>query len=675
MDTESYTYDDRIKPITRIEFGILGNEEVRNMSALGKDTIGIQFPELYDVLEPKRGGLIDPRLGTTDISVDCQTCGYNSSYCPGHFGHIELAEPVFHIAFLPYVKKILGCICINCSKLLIHKNEKEIEHILETKTGKNRLNEIRKLVKNIKHCQKVNYGCGAPVVKIKIEKKKSTGAISLIIESMDKAKDNEEGDGDIKRKKEPLTLTPDMTYDILKNISDRDCVIMGFDPKLSRPEDMIIKIFPVPPVQVRPSAKVETMSGTLEDDLTHVLANIIKANLRVRKYKEIINDNTAKYFLDHIHFLQLHCATYIDNESLQLQKSEQKGTASKTLTARLSGKEGHFRSNLMGKRTDFSARTVIGSDPSVEINEVRLPVNIAKSVTFPEVVTKYNIEHMKKLVRNGASEYPGANCVFPISSLMSGRRVLAIDLRYRKEGTELRYGDIVERHLLDGDIVLFNRQPTLHKVSMMGHKVKIINNPLVNSFGMSVYACKPYNADFDGDEMNIFIPQSIQTQIELEEIADVKKQIINPSTSMTIIGVAEDGLLGSYNLTDPTVRVNWKSAMNIISYTGADLFNNMHKDIKKNEDIDGQKLFSLIIPSKVNLVEKDIKIENGNVISGRIRKDVLGAGKHNAIHRIIIDEYGPDETIQFLNNHQRLINNYNLYNGFSVGIDDVSISK
>ena len=492
MDTEIYTYDnDRIKAICKLEFGILGNNEIKNISALGKDTNGIEIPDLYDVLEPKRNGLIDPRMGTTDNSIDCATCGYNNAYCIGHFGHINLAEPVFHIGFLSYIKKILGCICIRCSKLLVNKNEKEIEEILKNKTGKNRLNEIRKLVKNVTYCQKSNYGCGTPVPKIKLEIKKTTGAINLIAESLSAELDENKE----KKKKEPLLLTPDIVYDILKNISNTDCILMGMDPKNSRPEDMIIKTFPVPPVQVRPSAKAESMSSTLEDDLTHKLADIIKANLRLRKHKETINENTAKYSNDHIHFLQYHCATYLDNESLSLPKSEQKGKAIKSLSSRLSGKEGHFRGHLMGKRTDFSARTVIGSDPSIEINELRVPVNIAKSLTFPEVVTKHNIEHLKKLVRNGSNEYPGANFVFPLSSLVPGKRILPIDLRYKKEGTDLRYGDVVERHLLNGDIVLFNRQPTLHKVSMMGHRIKVINNPNVNSFGMSVYVCKPYNAD------------------------------------------------------------------------------------------------------------------------------------------------------------------------------------
>ena len=346
MDTEIYTYDnDRIKAICKLEFGILGNNEIKNISALGKDTNGIEIPDLYDVLEPKRNGLIDPRMGTTDNSIDCATCGYNNAYCIGHFGHINLAEPVFHIGFLSYIKKILVCICIICSKLLVNKNEKEIEEILKNKTGKNRLNEIRKLVKNVTYCQKSNYGCGTPVPKIKLEIKKTTGAINLIAESLSAELDENKE----KKKKEPLLLTPDIVYDILKNISNTDCILMGMDPKNSRPEDMIIKTFPVPPVQVRPSAKAESMSSTLEDDLTHKLADIIKANLRLRKHKETINENTAKYSNDHIHFLQYHCATYLDNESLSLPKSEQKGKAIKSLSSRLSGKEGHFRGHLMGK--------------------------------------------------------------------------------------------------------------------------------------------------------------------------------------------------------------------------------------------------------------------------------------------------------------------------------------
>lgn len=348
MDTEIYSYDnDRIRPIEKVEFGILGNEEIKRISAFGKDSVGVDIPDLYDNLEPKRGGLIDPRMGTTDSHLDCVKCGLNSTYCVGHFGHIDLAEPVFHMGFLPTIKTILNCVCLRCSKLLVYKNENEIEEILKTKTGKARLKEIKNLVKNVKYCQKLNYGCGAPVSKIVLEIKKSTAIINLYAESM--ASEGDDNTIKDKDKKARIQLTPGIVYDVLKNISDTDCKVMGLDPDSSRPENMIQKVFPVPPVQVRPSAKADFLaSSTMEDDLTHKLADIIKENLRIRKNKETMNENTAKYSNDHMYLLQYHTATFFDNETLSLPKSEKKGQVTKSLGARLKGKEGRFRSNLMG---------------------------------------------------------------------------------------------------------------------------------------------------------------------------------------------------------------------------------------------------------------------------------------------------------------------------------------
>ncbi len=492
MDTEIYTYDnDKIRPIDRIEFSIFGNEEIKSISALDKDSGGINIPDLYDNLEPKRDGLIDPRLGTTDNHIDCATCGLNSTYCVGHFGHIDLAEPVFHLGFILYIKKILSCICLKCSKLLIYKNEIEIADMLKNKSGKSRLTEIRNLTKNVTYCQKANYGCGTPVSKIKYEKKKQTAAINLISETII-GTDEQGGE----KKSIRQILTPDIIYDIFKNISDIDCEILGMNPKLSRPEMMIQKVFPVPPVQMRPSAKVDSLaSSTREDDLTHMLANIIKANLRVKRHRETMNEETAKYASDLVSVLQFHTATYFDNETLDIPKSELKGKPVKSLSSRLKGKEGRFRSNLMAKRTDFSARTVITSDPTLNINELGVPIKIAMNLSFPEVVTPANFERMKKLVRNGRDVYPGANFVFPMGSSQPGQRILPIDLRYRKEKVDLQIGDIVERHLVDNDIVLLNRQPSLHKQSMMAHRIKVINNHNLNTFRLSVIVCKPYNAD------------------------------------------------------------------------------------------------------------------------------------------------------------------------------------
>jgi DNA-directed RNA polymerase II subunit RPB1 len=352
MDTEIYTFDEKIRPIDRIEFTILGSEEIQRMSALGPDSAGIDIPDLYENMEPKRGGLIDTRMGVTDNHLDCKTCGLSTVFCPGHFAHINLAEPVFHLGYIQHIKKILSCICLRCSKLLVYKNEEDLVDMLKNKNGKARLGEIKNITKLVTHCQKQNYGCGTPVSKIKLDIKKLTGAINIISETNLSNLPAEEGamnsfEG---KKKIRQILTPENIFDILKNISDVDCWIMGIDPKKSRPEMMIHKVFPVPPVQVRPSAKADFMvSSTMEDDLTHKLADIIKANIRIMKHKESMNENTAKYGQDHAHLLQYHIATYYDNETLSVPKSEQKGKVTKSVSSRLKGKEGRIRAHLMGK--------------------------------------------------------------------------------------------------------------------------------------------------------------------------------------------------------------------------------------------------------------------------------------------------------------------------------------
>lgn len=510
---ENLQYDEKIRPIRSIEFNILGNDEIKRITALGKDSTGIEIPDLYDNMEPKRGGLIDTRLGTTINSLECATCGFDSANCIGHFGHIDLAEPAFHLGFLQTMKKILSCVCLKCSKLLIYKTEDEIIEMLKnTKSNKAKLNLIREITKSATYCAKPNVGCSSLVTKIKIETKKSSAVINIVSESEAPVEEGEAtvvGENVMEKKKVKQILTPEICYDILRNISDTDCMIMGLDPKKSRPENMIHKIFPVSPVAIRPSAKVDFLeSSTKEDDLTHKLADIVKANVRIRKFKESANDITSKYGMDHQHLLQFHIYTNFDNESAIIPKSEQRNkSATKSLSSRLKGKEGRIRCNLQGKRVNFSGRTVITGDPTTDVDQLRVPIRIATNLTKPEVVTPQNIDRLTELVKNGRDKYPGANFVFQASNINNGKKMLPIDLRYRKERVDLRFGDIVERHIVDGDIVLLNRQPTLHKLSMMGFKIKVINNPKINTFGLNVLACKPFNADFDGDKIHNCLQQ------------------------------------------------------------------------------------------------------------------------------------------------------------------------
>ncbi len=498
METNKDTYSrnvDTVEPITRIDFSIYGNRDILDNSAI-PDPNGITVAEISNNGEPVQNGAIDKRLGVTD-KQRCGTCGETAVNCPGHFGHIRLVEPVFHMGYLPFIKNILSCICIRCNKLLVHKNEEEISRLIKNKPGKQRFAEIKTLCKGVTHCQKENYGCGTPAHKITIDKKYSN--VFLLAEAVRKTGENEDADA---KKRAPQILTPQLCYDILRSVSNEDCMIMGFDPDKSRPEDMIIVNFPVPAVQVRPSIKMEILSSsTLDDDLTHKIVDIIKNNENLKDTKGDGSLVKTASVNDDFMLLQYHVATFFANDIVGLARSQQKNKkVTKSMSERLKGKEGRIRGNLMGKRVDLSARTVITSDPNEPLNGVGIPLIIAKNLTFPEIVTKHNINYLKKLVKNGGRIYPGANFVIKNEIDRDGneaRRI--IHLKYAQRPVIIKPGDIVERHLVNGDMVLFNRQPSLHKMSMMGHICSIIPNKNLLTFRVNVNVTDPYNADFDGD--------------------------------------------------------------------------------------------------------------------------------------------------------------------------------
>jgi DNA-directed RNA polymerase II subunit RPB1 len=662
-------YSENIKKIEKIEFSIFRNKDVKLYSAVSNDPFGINLAESYESYEPKKGGLVDLRLGTCDIYLPCSTCGQNYNDCPGHFGHTELASPVFHIGFLPHLKNILQCICLKCSNILVEKTDVYFKKAL-LKKSEQRFKEIKALTKNINYC----FYCGVPVPTIKREIKDS-GTIKIIIErdvNTDGNKEIEENQFAIKKIKE--SLSPRDCYNILRNITDNDCFLLGFNPHVQRLEDLIITIFPIPPVIIRPTAKVDFMSSaTLEDGLTKKISDIIVTNKRVRQLmeKETISNDISPFNQDFFTLLQYHIATYYDNESVSFPRTEFKtgGRLIKSISARIKGKQGRVRSNLMGKRVDFSARSVITSDPYINIDQVGISKKIAMELTIPEEVTPYNIKYLTGLIKNGKEIYPGANFVLSVNYRNGKPDIQTIYLKYRKKDIRLKLGDIVERHSVDGDYVLFNRQPTLHKPSMMGHKIQVIDNDELNTFRMNVSVCKPYNADFDGDEMNIHLAQSIQARNELKRIANVQFQIVGVKNSSPIIGCQQDTLSGAFMLTEPNVRIIGYEIANILCNTTSET----KFKIKMNKEYTGHEIFSHIIPKGINILKKNIEIENGDLKSGHLDDSSLSFAKNSIIH-FIWDKFGPNKTRKFIDDSQRLILNYLLLRGQSVGFGDTIIS-
>ncbi|GBG34377.1 DNA-directed RNA polymerase subunit [Hondaea fermentalgiana] len=669
------------KRIDRVQFSVMSPEELKGYSVTQKLVVrnerpipaGVTSHETYRDGEPVRGGVNDPRMGSA--------VGDNNH--PGYFGHIELARPVYHVGFLNTVLAILRCVSFYDGGVLFTRDEDVVAwDKLQLLEGKNRLGALSKMSVRFTTCPRSNL----PQPRYRKD------GLRIVMNFGEKTnKEQIPGTGETQQ-----VLTAAQALEILKKISDEDARILGLNPKWCHPSWLILQVLPVPPPQVRPSV---SMGGAArcEDDLTHKLSDIVKANLAVLHCER--NGDADHVLEQYIKVLQYHCATFVDNQlPYQAQASQKSGKPLKTLRQRLVGKEGRVRGNLMGKRVDFSARTVITADPNLSIDQVGVPRSIALNLTVPERVTAFNLERLKNLVRNGPDKHPGARYII-------NDQGLKMDLRYSDPNeVMLKKGWIVERHLANDDVVLFNRQPSLHKMSIMGHRVRVM---YWSTFRMNLSVTSPYNADFDGDEMNLHVPQGLTARAEAETNMMVNKVIVSPQSNRPVMGIVQDSLLSSWRMTRRDIFLNQNELFNLLMWV-EDFDGNVPIPAVMVPDKTragsyhalwtGKQVFSSIVPAGINLSAKAnghdksekfprdlnpedtaVLIQNGEIITGIIDKSTLGAKQGGLIHTCF-NEMGPEVTRVLMNQIQKLSNHFILHHGFTVGVgdtvaDDATLAK
>jgi DNA-directed RNA polymerase II subunit RPB1 len=654
MPAGFYAPSSEIEPIVGIQICVFSPEEIERRSVVEITNAGT-----YEGNEPKIGGLFDPRMGVLDNGKECRSCGQTNHKCPGHFGHFRLARPVYYIQFFPFILNVLSCVCIRCSKLLIDKNFRK--HFLKRK-GEARWREVLTTSKEIKRCgQETEDGCGARQPTRYVRE-----GIARIVAEWDSADSIQSPDVISEKKtsdKQSQPLEVEFVLRLFRRILDEDVDFMGLSRYWCRPDWMICTVLPIPPPQVRPSV-IQDNNQRSEDDLTHKLAEIIKTNNAYLQPR--IQANAAKSVIDEwTNVLQYHIATLVDNQIPGVAPSAQRnGRPLKSIQQRLGSKEGRIRYNIQGKRVEFSARSVITPDPNISIAELGVPEKIAMNLTRPERVTEFNRDKLYKFIQNGPNVFPGAKT---IRRGVDGR---IISLRHvNTKDVVLHYGDIVNRHLMDGDIVLFNRQPTLHRMSMMAHRVKVLK---YKTFRLNVSVTAPYNADFDGDEMNMHCPQSYEAATELEEIAAVPHQILRPRDGLPVIGVVQDTLVGSYRLTRPHVSFNRREFMNLMMWNKR--FDGIVPESKAEGRWTGHQVLSQLMPpinmDMMNSSKKKVIIRNGDVLEGQFDKSVFSKASKGIIH-MTYNDYGSKQTVDLLDAMQNTIEQFLVYNGFSVGISDL----
>ena len=645
-----------IETVKGIQFSVLSPDEI-----LKRSVCEITKTDTYTGNEPVINGLFDIRMGAIELNRLCGTCGLKASLCPNHMGHIVLETPLYHIMFYDTVRKLLKCMCFNCSKLFVSHNteNKEFkEEITRIKNIKNNLKRFDAYVKFVSGIQtKIKSdgcgfdGCVGCNSELHTNVKKSPFKLSLEYTNNEKVKSE-------------VDITPEQVLRVFKRISNEDMELLGFNPIWSRPEWLISTVLPVPPPAVRPSI-IEENGQRREDDLTHKLSDIVKFNLLYKEKKEKASTN-AEVLKNSALILQYHVFTFLNNSipgiSAALQRN---GRKMKSVSDRLRKKDGRIRGNLNAKRVDQSARSVITPDPYISVDQLGVPIKVAMNLTFPEIVNQLNIDKVRNLILNGPDNWPGAKYIHK-----SGKDGIIINIKYCNLGDiadNLQIGDIVHRHVMDDDYVLFNRQPSLHKMSMMCHRVKVMP---FKTFRLNVLDTPPYNADFDGDEMNMHLPQTVQTMNELKDLAYIPYMIISQKDGVPIIGMVQDVLLGSYRISSDNVRLDAKAVSNLQMVNT--MFNG--KLPSNTKQYSGKEIYSMILPPNINTEIKKFKVENSLITSGKLNKHAF-KGLSKGLIPLIYHDFGPKACKNFLDNTQRLICRWLMLDGFSVGMSDLIITE
>ncbi|QLG29188.1 DNA-directed RNA polymerase subunit A' [Halorarum halophilum] len=704
------------KEIGAIKFGLMDPETYRDMSATKVITADTYDDDGY----PIDMGLMDPRLGVIDPGLECRTCGQHSGSCNGHFGHIELAAPVIHVGFTKLIRRLLRSTCRDCGRLALTEDEKEEfkANLQRTKDlGGDPTDVLKAAVRQARKASTCPY-CSAPQADIKHEKPTTyyevqdvlSGDYSeLIAQAMQPDEDDEDDEGmappelaeetgiDLSRVNDILSgefrprqedrkalekaldidltvedmnkLMPSDIRDWFEDIPDEDLEALGIDPVGSRPEWMIMTVLPVPPVTARPSITLDNGQRS-EDDLTHKLVDIIRINQRFMENREA---GAPQLIIEDLwELLQYHVTTFVDNEISGTPPARHRsGRPLKTLSQRLKGKEGRFRGSLSGKRVNFSARTVISPDPTLSLNEVGVPERVASEMTQVMNVSERNLDRARRYVANGPEGHPGANYV----KRPDGRRLKVTEKNCEELAEKVEAGWEVNRHLVDGDIVIFNRQPSLHRMSIMAHEVVVMP---YKTFRLNTVVCPPYNADFDGDEMNMHALQNEEARAEARVLMRVQEQILSPRFGENIIGAIQDHISGTYLLTHENPEFTETQALDLLRATSVDELPEADGENEAGEPVwTGQTVFSELLPDDLNLeftssAGDTVLIENGQLVEGTIDEDAVGAFGGEVVDTLT-KMYSETRARVFINEVASLAMRAIMHFGFSLGIDDESI--
>ena len=650
---------------------------------------------LYD----EKNGILSEKLGLCKSDEICKNCNKNFLECPGHFGHLNLSQNIFHNGYFKRLLNVLKIFCFNCGKIIVEIPENlEIKIFSNFIYQKSHFKKILEKSKEVKSC----FYCKTPKVAIKklghglnriitnVNFGQSSSFSGQLYTNLKKNLLNEKKKKNINENPQKFfELNPNIIRRFLKSLNKFHWKFLLMNPTPPKPENLIVSIIPVPPICIRPSVEMSDNRSN-EDDLTIKIFELIQQKYNLQKF---IKEGRALQKIEEQRYnIQILYNQLLNSECSESNSVKNKFNSSKGLIQRIKGKQGRFRQNLSGKRVEYSGRTVISPDPNLLINEVSIPLHMAKELTFPETITKTNKSRLKKNIINGIDIYPGANRI----TINNEIYVLKNELDRAKVVEKLKIGDVVHRHLIRGDTVLFNRQPSLHRQSIMGFNVRVHEGKTLK---FNECVCSPFNADFDGDEMNLHVLQSVNAKAEALFILKASENLLNPKDGSANISLIQDFLTNVFIITSKDFFLDRARFCKLLSFaTDAEVFFDipMPTVFKPRELWTGKQLIdTLLNPSSkkiyvdVNLKQKEksydgvkgmkefdenegyVRFKNGKLLTGRLGKSTMGGSKSGLIY-FIIKRCSNKRAALFMSYLSKLSARFIEQIGLSFGLRDVT---
>ncbi|OHT03727.1 DNA-directed RNA polymerase I subunit rpa1 [Tritrichomonas foetus] len=700
--------------IKSIKFSTYSKEDIEKISIMP-----ITNGQVFDHSgNPIKDGVYDLRLGSTENNQVCQTCGQNAWNCNGHFANIKLTRRVYHPFYVKTLASLLSGICIHCHNTrmprqltyqvtdalkLIARGEVLSGDIFsqpEDTDGdmKKRNKEIRHRIKSLPLITPSSYIMQQRAAIIKEFLAKNRGARKCCSNCQHNSPEmrfssfNFEFQKTVSDSKEPLYMSPDEVYSILDGFYQNNKSFFHEFFSDRGPSIFFIEEVCVPPPKYRPASVLGDKVNAHPSSSS--LAEIEKSEIALTR---AIDEDDKDAVRKAMSSLQNNVNAFFDNTLAKSTKKLPHG-----IRQILEKKEGLFRKNLMGKRVNFSARSVIAPDPYISTDEIGVPEVFAKTLSYPERVTEFNKDKLSQLIMNGSEKYPGAN--FFTSG--DGRTVRLHGMTEQERGkyAKMLYANdgnmpiVVGRHAMDGDYVLINRQPTLHRVSILAMRCRILPNQ--KTIRMHYSNCASFNADFDGDEINLHLPQNELGRSEARNLSLSSIHYVTPTAGNPIRGLIQDHVDSGALLTmknkfftksqyeqlvfaafsnEPEGRLVMLPPAIILPHqmwTGKQIIStlliNLTKDKEPLELKSNSKFTVKILSSQKE--EATVYVQDSELIHGIIDKAQYGASTYGLVHSLF-ELYGNDLANRFLTMLTRLFTFYMQTHGHTCGIDDMIIQK